>query len=216
MQSFNRNKCLNQPATLDGDRIVADPVVTVRLVGVRAAGCWLRRRCERSNVDVWYHVDGASGANLEKLDARRRRYRWVYEAHHDRFSAAFQRARTLRRFRGVAETHEATNRAAPRSRDSGGGSLICTKGSEPYGFGIDIQVAHGPARARRPRGGKGDLPMTRRVPARRWRAACWRRRPLARPSEGSRPAGQAQPRPVTSIWGCGSPQSQRGQQAAFQ
>jgi len=32
--------------------------------------------------DVWYHLDGASGANLEKLDARRRTYRWLYRALH--------------------------------------------------------------------------------------------------------------------------------------
>lgn len=32
--------------------------------------------------DVWYQIDGASGANLEKLDARRRAYRWLYRALH--------------------------------------------------------------------------------------------------------------------------------------
>lgn len=32
--------------------------------------------------DVWYQIDGASGANLEKLDAQRRTYRWLYRALH--------------------------------------------------------------------------------------------------------------------------------------
>jgi uncharacterized iron-regulated membrane protein len=32
--------------------------------------------------DAWYHIDGASGASLEKLDARRRAYRWLYQALH--------------------------------------------------------------------------------------------------------------------------------------
>jgi hypothetical protein len=32
--------------------------------------------------DVWYQIDAASGANLEKLDAQRRTYRWVYRALH--------------------------------------------------------------------------------------------------------------------------------------
>lgn len=37
----------------------------------------------RSNCGgVWYHFDGASGVNLEKLDAQRRTYRWLYRALH--------------------------------------------------------------------------------------------------------------------------------------
>jgi hypothetical protein len=32
--------------------------------------------------DVWYQIDGASGANLEKLDWSRRAYRWFYEGLH--------------------------------------------------------------------------------------------------------------------------------------
>ena len=32
--------------------------------------------------DIWFHVDGASGAMLEKLDASRRAYRWAYGALH--------------------------------------------------------------------------------------------------------------------------------------
>ncbi|WP_320416141.1 PepSY domain-containing protein [Bradyrhizobium roseum] len=32
--------------------------------------------------DVWYQIDGANGANLEKLDAQRRTYRWLYRALH--------------------------------------------------------------------------------------------------------------------------------------
>jgi hypothetical protein len=32
--------------------------------------------------DVWFHVDGANGAMLEKLDASRRAYRWAYAALH--------------------------------------------------------------------------------------------------------------------------------------
>lgn len=32
--------------------------------------------------DVWYQIDGASGVNLEKLDAQRRTYRWLYRALH--------------------------------------------------------------------------------------------------------------------------------------
>jgi hypothetical protein len=32
--------------------------------------------------DAWYHIDGASGANLEKLDSPRRLYRWLYRALH--------------------------------------------------------------------------------------------------------------------------------------
>jgi uncharacterized iron-regulated membrane protein len=32
--------------------------------------------------DVWYHIDGASGAALEKLDSSRRAYRWFYSALH--------------------------------------------------------------------------------------------------------------------------------------
>jgi hypothetical protein len=32
--------------------------------------------------DVWFHVDGASGALLERLDPSRRAYRWVYSALH--------------------------------------------------------------------------------------------------------------------------------------
>lgn len=32
--------------------------------------------------DVWFHIDGASGAILEKLDSSRRSYRWLYGALH--------------------------------------------------------------------------------------------------------------------------------------
>ena len=32
--------------------------------------------------DVWFHVDGASGAMLERLDPSRRAYRWLYGALH--------------------------------------------------------------------------------------------------------------------------------------
>jgi hypothetical protein len=32
--------------------------------------------------DIWFHVDGASGAMLEKLDPSRRAYRWLYGALH--------------------------------------------------------------------------------------------------------------------------------------
>lgn len=32
--------------------------------------------------DVWYQIDGVNGANLEKLDAQRRAYRWLYRALH--------------------------------------------------------------------------------------------------------------------------------------
>jgi hypothetical protein len=32
--------------------------------------------------DAWLHIDGASGAVLEKLDASRRAYRWFYSALH--------------------------------------------------------------------------------------------------------------------------------------
>jgi hypothetical protein len=32
--------------------------------------------------DVWYHIDGASGAVLERLDPSRRAYRWFYSALH--------------------------------------------------------------------------------------------------------------------------------------
>lgn len=32
--------------------------------------------------ETWFHVDGASGAPLEKLDASRRVYRWLYQALH--------------------------------------------------------------------------------------------------------------------------------------
>ncbi len=31
---------------------------------------------------VWFHIDGANGAVLERLDASRRRYRWLYTALH--------------------------------------------------------------------------------------------------------------------------------------
>ena len=31
---------------------------------------------------VWFHIDGASGAMLERLDASRRAYRWFYSALH--------------------------------------------------------------------------------------------------------------------------------------
>jgi PepSY-associated transmembrane protein len=32
--------------------------------------------------DVWFHIDGASGALLERLDSSRRAYRWLYSALH--------------------------------------------------------------------------------------------------------------------------------------
>ena len=32
--------------------------------------------------ETWYHVDGANGAVLEKLDSSRRAYRWLYSALH--------------------------------------------------------------------------------------------------------------------------------------
>jgi hypothetical protein len=32
--------------------------------------------------DVWFHVDGGTGAILERLDASRRRYRWLYSGLH--------------------------------------------------------------------------------------------------------------------------------------
>jgi hypothetical protein len=31
---------------------------------------------------VWFHIDGASGAILERLDPSRRAYRWFYSALH--------------------------------------------------------------------------------------------------------------------------------------
>ena len=31
---------------------------------------------------LWYHIDAASGAALEKLDPSRRAYRWFYSALH--------------------------------------------------------------------------------------------------------------------------------------
>ena len=31
---------------------------------------------------VWFHLDGANGAMLEKLDPSRRAYRWAYSALH--------------------------------------------------------------------------------------------------------------------------------------
>jgi uncharacterized iron-regulated membrane protein len=33
-------------------------------------------------VNVWYHIDAASGIALEKLDSSRRAYRWFYTALH--------------------------------------------------------------------------------------------------------------------------------------
>ena len=32
--------------------------------------------------DTWFHIDGANGALLEKLDRSRRAYRWLYAALH--------------------------------------------------------------------------------------------------------------------------------------
>ena len=32
--------------------------------------------------DDWFHIDGASGALLEKLDSSRRAYRWLFGALH--------------------------------------------------------------------------------------------------------------------------------------
>ena len=32
--------------------------------------------------DTWFHIDGANGALLEKLDPSRRAYRWLYRALH--------------------------------------------------------------------------------------------------------------------------------------
>jgi len=32
--------------------------------------------------DVWYHIDGADGVALERLDSSRRAYRWLYSALH--------------------------------------------------------------------------------------------------------------------------------------
>lgn len=46
--------------------------------------------------DVWYQIDGASGANLEKLDAQRRTYRWLYRALHTFDLPAFMARPSLR------------------------------------------------------------------------------------------------------------------------
>jgi PepSY-associated TM region len=46
--------------------------------------------------DTWYHVDGASGVNLEKLDAQRRAYRWLYRALHTLDFPALMRLPELR------------------------------------------------------------------------------------------------------------------------
>ena len=32
--------------------------------------------------ETWYHIDGADGRVIEKLDASRRAYRWAYQALH--------------------------------------------------------------------------------------------------------------------------------------
>jgi hypothetical protein len=32
--------------------------------------------------DVWFHIDGGTGAMLERLDASRRSYRWLYTGLH--------------------------------------------------------------------------------------------------------------------------------------
>ena len=32
--------------------------------------------------DVWFHIDGATGAILERLDSSRRSYRWLYSVLH--------------------------------------------------------------------------------------------------------------------------------------
>jgi hypothetical protein len=32
--------------------------------------------------DTWFHIDGANGETLEKLDASRRAYRWLYQGLH--------------------------------------------------------------------------------------------------------------------------------------
>jgi uncharacterized iron-regulated membrane protein len=46
--------------------------------------------------DVWYHIDGASGAALEKLDSSRRAYRWFYSALHTLDIPALMTAPTVR------------------------------------------------------------------------------------------------------------------------
>jgi hypothetical protein len=46
--------------------------------------------------DVWFHVDGASGALLERLDPSRRAYRWVYSALHTMDVPALAARPTLR------------------------------------------------------------------------------------------------------------------------
>jgi hypothetical protein len=46
--------------------------------------------------DLWYHVDGSSGAVLEKLDPSRRAYRWVYSALHTLDFPALTARPTLR------------------------------------------------------------------------------------------------------------------------
>jgi hypothetical protein len=46
--------------------------------------------------DTWFHVDGASGAPLEKLDASRRAYRWLYQALHTLDFPALRARESLR------------------------------------------------------------------------------------------------------------------------
>ena len=36
----------------------------------------------RSCGDTWFHIDGADGRPIEKLDVSRRAYRWLFQALH--------------------------------------------------------------------------------------------------------------------------------------
>jgi hypothetical protein len=45
---------------------------------------------------VWFHIDGASGAILERLDPSRRAYRWFYSALHTMDFPILSARRTLR------------------------------------------------------------------------------------------------------------------------
>ena len=46
--------------------------------------------------DVWFHIDGASGAILERLDPSQRAYRWYYNALHTMDFPIFSARPTLR------------------------------------------------------------------------------------------------------------------------
>ena len=78
------------PACTQATTISADDAYPARSVAADAAA--FRITCGQ----IWYHIDGADGRVIEKLDASRRAYRWAFQALHTLDFPGLAQRETLR------------------------------------------------------------------------------------------------------------------------